>query len=287
MHEKNPLIRKLIRPAKRILLMGKPASDNLIRLNASWPSVEVLTEDDSIMALNKPAGLLIAADRLDKTRENLMSLIHAGIHLQRPWAKARKLSYLAHVHRLDQGTSGIALFAKTKPALTNLARQFRQSKPHQSYLALIQGTLPEPEMAISLPLAPSLAFPGITVVDHHRGRTAVTQVTQIETFRGYSLIKAETSTEILHQIRVHLREVGCPLVADHEYGTGFPLLLSELKKHYRMKPEGEHPLMARPALHAERLELRHPLTNMPLVIEAAWPKDLTISVKYLRKFAAH
>ncbi|MEI8139574.1 MAG: RluA family pseudouridine synthase [bacterium] len=267
--------------------MGKPSSDNCIRLNASWPEIEILREDDSLLAINKPAGLLIAADRLDKTRENLLSLIHAGIHLQRPWAKSRKLSYLAHVHRLDQGTSGIALFARDKVALTNLARQFHQQKPKHTYVALIQGNLTEPEQEISLPLAQSLVDPGITVVDHHRGKPCVTRVTQLESFRGYSLVKAETTTEIPHQIRVHLREVGCPLVADHDYGTGFPLLLSELKKHYRMKREGEHPLMARPAMHAERIELHHPLTGDPLIIEAAWPKDMTISVKYLRKFASH
>ena len=267
--------------------MEKPSASNLIRLNASWPKVEILLEDDNILAINKPAGLLIAADRLDKTRENLLSLIHAGIHLQRPWAKTRGLNYLANVHRLDQGTSGIALFARNKLALSNLVRQFHLQKAHHSYVALIQGTLAEPEMEISLPLAQSLVDPGITVVDHHRGKPTVTRVTQLESFRGYSLIKAETDTEIPHQIQVHLREVGCPLVADHDYGTGFPLLLSELKKHYRMKREGEHPLMARPALHAERLELLHPLTGNPLMIEAAWSKDLTVSVKYLRKFAAH
>lgn len=267
--------------------MGKPSSTNLIRLNATWPAVEILVEDENLMAINKPAGLLIAPDRLDKTRENLLSLIHAGIHLQRPWAKSRGLSYLAHVHRIDQSTSGVSLFARNKAALLDLARQFRQQKPCHSYVALVQGTLSEPEMDISLPLAHSLVHPGITVVDHHRGKPAVTHVTQLESFRGYSLIKAEAVTENPHQIRVHLREVGCPLVADHDYGTGFPLLLSELKKHYRMKREGEHPLMARPALHAERLELFHPLTGSPLVIDAPWSKDLTVSVKYLRKFAAH
>lgn len=243
-------------------------------------------EDESIIAINKPAGLLMAPDRLDRSRENLLSLFHAGIHLQRPWARSRQLSYLAHVHRLDQGTSGIVLFARNKPALSNLARQFRQQKHHHTFVALVQGSLTESEMEISLPLAHSLVQPGITVVDHHRGKPAVTRVTRLESFRGYTLVKAETATENPHQIRVHLREVGCPLVADHDYGTGFPLLLSELKKHYRMKPEGEHPLMARPALHAERLELIHPLTGTPLVIEAPWSKDLAVSVKYLRKFAA-
>jgi RluA family pseudouridine synthase len=214
--------------------MGKSDSPHLIRLNTSWPEVEIVLEDESLIAINKPAGLLIAPDRLDKSRENLLSLIHAGIHLQRPWAKSRKLSYLAHVHRLDQGTSGVAIFARDKGALTHLVRQFHQQRPRHSYVALIQGTLPEPEMDIALPLAPSLVQPGITVVDHHRGKPATTHVTQLESFRGYSLIKAETLTEVPHQIRVHLREVGCPLVADHDYGTGFPLLLSELKKHYCM-----------------------------------------------------
>jgi len=260
---------------------------NQIRLNAAWPEVEILLEDDHILAINKPSGLLMAPDRLDKSRENLLSLIHAGIHLQRPWAKSRGLNYLAHVHRTDQAASGIALFARNKIALTNIARQFHQQKPRNSYVALTQGTLPETEMEISLPLADSLAHPGISIVDHHRGKPSVTRVTQIESYRGYSLVRAETVTDNPHQIRVHLREIGCPLVADHDYGTGFPLLLSELKKHYRMKPEGEHPLMARPAFHAERLELLHPLTGDLLVIDASWPKDLTVSVKYLRKFATH
>jgi len=244
-------------------------------------------EDADVMALNKPAGLLMASDRDDKSRENLLGLIHAGIHLQRPWAKLHGMSYLAHVHRLDFGTSGVVILARNKPALVNLARQFYQQKPRKTYVALIQGTLPQPEMVIDFPLAHSLVQPGVTVVDHHRGKPSVTRVTQLEAFRGYSLIKAEADTDRVHQIRVHLREVGCPLVADHDYGTGFPLLLSELKKHYRMKREGEHPLMARPALHAERIELVHPITSAPLVIEATWSKDFTVAVKYLRKFAAH
>jgi RluA family pseudouridine synthase len=244
-------------------------------------------EDAHLIVINKPAGLLLATDRLNKSRENLLGLMHAGMHLKRPWAQARGLSYLAHVHRVDHGTSGIAILARNKSALTQLAKQFRHQKPRHTYVALILGTLTEPEMRISLPLAQSLVHPGITVVDHHRGKPATTHVTLLDAFRGYSLIKAETTTENPHQVRVHLREVGCPLVSDHDYGTGFPLLLSELKKHYRMKPEGEHPLMARPALHTERIELLHPLSGEPLVINAAWPKDLTVSVKYLRKFAAH
>ena len=237
------------------------------------------------MALNKPAGLLIAPDRWDKTRGNLMGLIHAGIHLQRPWARERGLEYLANVHRLDAGTSGVVLLARNKPALVNLARQFRDQHPKKTYLALIEGTLPAPTIEVNLPLAPSMVKLGLSTVDRGRGKPALTRFSLVEAFKGYSLVKAEPTTGRLHQIRVHLKEIGCPLVADHDYGTGFPLLLSKLKRDYRMKPEGERPLMARPALHAHQLEFLHPTSGTPVVIEAGWPKDLTVAIKYLRKFA--
>ena len=265
--------------------MKKMPAEKLLRLSANWPEVEILTVDEDILAVNKPAGLLIAPDRWDKTRENLMGLLHTGIHLHRPWARQHGFQYLANVHRLDAGTSGIVLLARNKTALVNLARQFHDRRPKKTYLALISGALPQPEMEVDLPLAPSLVRPGLSVVDRGRGKAAVTRFTLIESFKKYSLVKAEPMTGRLHQIRIHLKEIGCPLVADADYGTGFPLLLSQLKRDYRMKPEGERPLMARPALHAERLELTHPTTGLPLVIEATWPKDFTVSVKYLRKFA--
>lgn len=266
--------------------MKPVTTGNFLRLSATWPEVEILSEDSDLLAINKPAGLLIAPDRWDKTRENLMGLLHAGIHLQRPWARERGLTYLANVHRLDMGTSGVVLLAKNKPALVNLARQFRDQHPRKQYLALVEGQFPATPLEVNLPISPSLVKPGLSVVDRGHGKPAVTRFSAIEPFKGYTLVRAEPATGRLHQIRVHLKETGCPLVADHDYGTGFPLLLSKLKRDYRMKPEGERPLMARPALHAERLEFSHPTTGLPVTIEAGWPKDLTVAVKYLRKFAA-
>jgi len=264
--------------------MKKSPSGNLLRLSATWPEVEVVFEDNDLMALSKPAGLLNAPDRWDKTRENLMGLLHAGIHLKRPWAQSRGLNYVANAHRLDAGTSGVALLALNKPALMNLARQFNDQHPRKTYLALIEGTLADDTVEVDLPLAPSLVQPGFSVVDRGNGKKAVTRFTRLETFKKYSLIKAEPDTERLHQIRIHLKAIGCPLVADADYGTGFPLLLSQLKRDYRMKAEGERPLMARPALHAAGIEIRHPRTGALLLIEAAQPKDFVVSIKYLQKF---
>lgn len=265
--------------------MKKTSAFPILRLSAQWPPVEILHEDDDILAVNKPAGMLVAPDRWDKTRENLMGLLHAAVRHQRPWVVERGISYLANVHRLDAGTSGVLLLARNKPALTNLANQFRGRHPRKAYVALVSGVPPEPEMEINLPLAPSLLHPGLSEVSASRGKPAVTRISLLERFKGYSLLRAEPATGRLHQIRVHLREAGCPLVADPDYGSGLPLLLSKLKKRYKMKAEGERPLMARPALHAEQLEFIHPSTGQSILITAPWPKDLTVAVKYLRRYA--
>jgi 23S rRNA-/tRNA-specific pseudouridylate synthase len=141
-------------------------------------------------------------------------------------------------------------------------------------------------MEVDLPLAPSQTVPGLTVVDRTHGRPALTRFHLVERFRGYSLVKIEPASDRLHQIRVHLKSVGCPLVADTEYGTDQWLMLSRLKKDYRMKAEGERPLLNRTALHAEGIEMLHPVTGAPLTLTVPWPKDITVAVKYLRKFAS-
>lgn len=264
----------------------KRTSLPFLRLGGTLPLIEIVHEDSDLIAVNKPAGLLTAPDRWDRHRPNLMGLLHAGIREHRAWAAERRLSYLMNAHRLDAGTSGLLLLARSKQILVQLAAQFKQRHTRKSYLALVEGAPPEPEMEIRLPLAPSLRQPGLSEVNRTHGKPAQTRIAVLERFRGYTLVQAEPLTGRLHQIRVHLREIGCPLVADGDYGSGLPLLLSRLKKRYKVKPEGEKPLLARPALHAEHLEIRHPSSGAPLVLTAPWPNDLTVTIKYLRRFAA-
>ena len=260
------------------------STPTLLRLSAMWPEVELVYEDADLLAVNKPAGLLVAPDRWDKRNEILMGLLADGIAKARPWAVARGLTYLANAHRLDRFTSGVLLLARNRPALVALARQFHDRHPQKRYIALVEGRLPEPPLTVDLPIGAHPAAPGRSVIDRQHGRPVRTVFTELECFRRYSLIQAEPGSGRLHQIRVHLKSVGCPLIADSDYGSGQPLLLSRLKPDYKMKPEGERPLMSRPALHAEQLIVTQPTTGKLVTITAPWPKDLTVAVKYLRKF---
>jgi len=247
--------------------------------------IPVLYEDDHVLALDKPAGLLTSPDRYDPQRPNLMKLLHAGIAVGKPWAAARGLSYLSNAHRLDFETSGVLLLAKSKAVLVRLADLFGSGTPHKRYVALAGGAPSEPRFEIAAPLAPHPIQPGRMRVDPGRGKASKTIVEVAEQFRGCVLLHCWPVTGRTHQIRVHLRHVGLPLIGDALYG-GPTLRLSQLKPGYRFKKDREElPLIRRVALHAEQLTLPHPVTGAELVITAPWPKDLTVAVKYLRRYA--
>jgi RluA family pseudouridine synthase len=248
---------------------------NTIRLSREWPAVEILHEDDAILAVNKPAGLLAVPDRFDKAKPDLISLLQA----------ARTGESLANVHRLDFNTSGVFVVARNQEAFRELARQFRDRETQKTYVAIVRGVPAESPMTIDLPIGRHPKFPGLARIDHGRGSDARSIVNIREKFRGYALLEVVIETGRMHQIRVHLQAVGCPLVGDPDYG-GAPLLLSQVKSKYKAKDEEpERPLLDRPALHAEKLTLARPATGEKLTIEAPWPKDLTVALKYLRKYA--
>src|ERR1043166_3111614 len=114
--------------------------------------IPVLFEDEHLLALNKPARLLTSPDRYDANRPNLIKLLHADILAEKPWAKARGLTYLANAHRLDFETTGVLLLAKNKPALVKLADLFGTDKPLKTYIALVQGTPEQDEFEVDAPI---------------------------------------------------------------------------------------------------------------------------------------
>jgi len=228
-------------------------------------TIPVLLEDDAILAVDKPAGRLVIPGRGgDETslREELEG------RFGRLWV----------VHRLDRGTTGVLLFARTAEAHRAANLAFDRGEPKKRYLALVAGA-PPPERRIDLAIAPTRrgkmrpARPG-----DPRGKKAATVVRRLEAFPAWpwaggalALVEALPETGRTHQIRVHLAAEGFPLVVDPDYGDEGPL----------RGPEGQI-LIERTPLHAARLELRHPTKDRALVIEAPLPADMAAAIAALR-----
>lgn len=267
-------------PIGDVIKLSSPATREF------W-EIPILFEDEHLLAVDKPSGLLTSPDRYDRERPNLMKLLHAGIAEGKPWTLVHQRGYLANAHRLDFETSGIILLAKSKPVLVALANQFGSNKPLKHYVALVNGAPPEDTFEVDAKIGPHPGRPGLMRIDPRHGKKSRTRFTVLEKFRNHTLLRCEPVTGRTHQIRIHLRSMRLPIVGDALY-HGAPLKLSRLKRRYTLKEgETEKPLMARVALHAEELTLPHPLTGETVAIKSPWPKDFAVAVKYLRRYASY
>ncbi|MFZ5497204.1 MAG: RluA family pseudouridine synthase [Verrucomicrobiota bacterium] len=243
------------------------------------PLPPVIYEDESLIAFDKPGGLLIAPDRWDKSRMNLMDLVHE-----------RMGHGVANVHRLDADTSGLVLCAKTKPALDFLSGQFQAKTVTKVYEALTAGLPPTDAYTVDLVLKEDDAKPGRMCVVKKHGKASVTEFRVLARFPqpagrpGFAHVECRPLTGRTHQIRVHLAASGTPILNDPFYGNDTRLLLSDLKRGYKGRDE-ERPLIARLALHAGVLTFIHPATREPLTLTAPLPQDFSVALKYLHKFA--
>jgi 23S rRNA pseudouridine1911/1915/1917 synthase len=274
----------------------------------------VIHEDEALVAFDKPSGLLVAPDRWDKTRENLMDLIHAH---------PRYGHGVANVHRLDADTSGLLLCAKTKPALDFLTGQFQSKTVEKKYHAFVVVLPPEGAMKVIAPIRDaSGALPDMFTVElalgederqpgrmrvfkGRGGKDSVTEFRTLERFRGsqrptgrsragaeaigasgFAFVECRPLTGRTHQLRVHLAAAGAPILNDPFYGTpDVTLRLSDLKRGYKGRAD-EKPLIGRLALHASALTLTHPTTRERVTLQAPLPHEFDVALKYLRKFAS-
>lgn len=257
------------------------------------PLPPIIFEDESLLVFDKPSGLLVAPDRWDKARENLMTLVHR-----------ERGQHIANVHRLDADTSGVLLCAKTKPALDFLSGQFQSKTADKRYHALVvvlpeeeamkvippirdpQGWLPD-EFDVDLALGQDEANPGrMRVFKRRGGKPSLTHFRTLERFGRFAWVECEPKTGRTHQLRVHLAAAGAPILNDRFYGVPeIRLLLSELKRGYKGRDE-EKPLLDRLALHASSLTIRHPETREPVTVNAPLPHAFDVALKYLRKFGS-
>jgi len=236
----------------------------------------IIKETDDLILLDKPAGLLSIPDREGKE-------ISLKVLLK------DKYGEIFTVHRLDKETSGLIVFAKNATAHKYLSSIFMASSTGDDraikkiYQGLVIGSLEKEKGRIDTPIAEHPALNGF-MITHSKGKTAITDYEVLEDFGIYSLVKFQIHTGRTHQIRVHMKEIGHPVVCDRLYGDGKPLMVSMLKKKYNLskKEEEERPLLNRLALHAWQLSFTD--QNGELVeAEAPLPKDMRAVLQQLRK----
>jgi len=231
---------------------------------------EVLLENDLFIAINKPSGLLSIPDREGK-EVSLKIMLEA------------KLGKIFTVHRLDKDTSGVIVFAKDEQTHKQLSKLFESRAVEKFYVGLVNGILQQQEGTVDAGIMEHPVKKG-WMVTHQKGKAAVTDYAVLENFRLFSWMQFQIHTGRTHQIRVHMKHMGHSIVCDDLYGDGKPILLSEIKRNFKLSKseEEERPILARLALHSWKL--RFTLNGQDFEIEAAVPKDLRAVLQQLRKW---
>ncbi len=234
--------------------------------------MDIILDNDQFIAVNKPSGLLSIPDRLGQ-EVSLKDMLK------------EKYGSIYTVHRLDRDTSGVIVFAKTEESHKALSLLFEGREMEKYYVGLVYGNMMTPKGSID---APIMEHPGKTtkMVTHTKGKTSLTDYEVLESFRQYSWVQFRIHTGRTHQIRVHMQHIGHPIVCDDIYGDPKPVLLSSLKKNFKLSriAEEERPILARLALHSYRLKFT--LDGETFDLEAEVPKDLRALLAQLRKWKA-
>jgi 23S rRNA pseudouridine955/2504/2580 synthase/23S rRNA pseudouridine1911/1915/1917 synthase len=230
---------------------------------------EILIENDEFIVLNKPAGLLSVPDRTQSAPSLKDILIE-------------KYQEIFTVHRLDRDTSGAIVFAKNANQHQYLSTIFQERQVEKQYYGIVWGVPASSKGIIDLPMQEHPAKNG-TMVVNRKGKPASTGFEVVEDFGKYSLLKFDLYTGRTHQIRVHMKESGHPILCDPLYGDGNPFFVSSLKRNYKHQEfEEEKPILNRLALHAARLVFTDDKSRK-YAVDAEMPKDMRALLNQMRK----
>lgn len=232
---------------------------------------EIIFENEAFIAINKPAGMLSIPDREGK-EPSLKS-----------WLR-EKYGNIFTVHRLDRETSGVIIFAKDEATHKYLSGIFEDREVEKQYLGLVQGTLPQSQGSIDLPIIEHPTKQGV-MITAKKGKESLTDYKVEEELGLFSLVRFQIHTGRTHQIRVHMQSLGHPIVCDDLYGDAKPVLLSSFKRNFKLSrdEEQERPILARLALHSQSLKFTD-AQGTTHTFEAPLPKDMRALLQQLRKW---
>jgi 23S rRNA pseudouridine1911/1915/1917 synthase len=243
-----------------VLLVAEPEDARLLPDQPEDIPLDVVYEDDTLLVINKPAGLVVHPGSGNWSGTLMNALLH---HV--PGIEAVPRAGI--VHRLDKDTSGLMVVAKTLEAQTDLVRQLQARTVRRVYLALAAGAMKH-EGTVNEPIGrhPSQRIKMAIVPENRGGKPAVTNIRILEAFTYTTFVECSLETGRTHQIRVHMAAIHHPLVGDAVYGKHNPKL----------------PVFHRQALHATRLGLVHPLTGLKMQWEVPLPEDMRDLLDHVR-----
>jgi 23S rRNA pseudouridine1911/1915/1917 synthase len=250
--------------------------------------LSILFEDDSIIVVDKPAGMIVhpAKGHWEGT------LASALAHHFGPLSSRGGPTRPGIVHRLDRDTSGVIVVAKNDQSHDALAAQFKSRAVEKEYLAIVAGVPDRDRDVVDEPIGdhPTQREKKAIRREDPNARPALTVFEVIERFAGYSLLRALPKTGRTHQIRIHLAHIKCPVLCDRLYGGRAKITELELIPRGKIGQDEQtlsgKPLLNRQALHAHRLRISHPVSGEKMEFEAALPMDLERTLEVLRRWRA-
>jgi RluA family pseudouridine synthase len=218
--------------------------------------MEILYQDESIIVVNKPSGLLTIRDGYNPDLPTIKSILEE--EFGRCWI----------VHRLDKETSGVLMVARNESTHRQLNLAFQNHKIQKTYHAIIIGVPSENQFEINLPLKVDGDRKHRTTVDDKNGKPAISNVSLIKILENHTLVSIKPETGYTHQIRAHLSYSGYPILGD---------------KLYQKPNSRQTGLITRTALHAYQLTFIHPASNSPVTFQANYPEDFISALSHLGK----
>jgi 23S rRNA pseudouridine1911/1915/1917 synthase len=244
--------------------------------------LDILFEDDDIIIVNKPAGMVVHPAFQNWTGTLVNALLY---HFHDLPAHAGFDTRPGLVHRIDKDTSGLLVVAKNEVSLNQLARQFYHHTIKREYVAMVWGVPSPPAGTIKINIGRSLkdrrivsAFP-----DGDLGREAVTNYRIVSDLRYVSLVECSLETGRTHQIRAHMKYMGHPLFNDHAYG-GDKILKGTVFSKYKSFVENCFKFLPGQALHAKTLGFIHPISGKSMLFEARLPAGFTALIEKWEKY---
>lgn len=241
--------------------------------------LDILYEDEEMLVVNKAAAMVVHPARGNYTGTLVNALLHHCDSL--PIVKGETRPGI--VHRLDKGTSGLILVAKTELAQAGLSLQLKMRKVHKLYRAIVWGRMEPPEGALDFPIGRHPKNPKLMSVrkEPGRGRPSLSVYRVVEDLGRFSDVEVDLRTGRTHQIRVHFRHIGRTLLGDPAYG-GRTTYLADLSREAREIVDPVIADLGRQALHSWRISFRHPTTGKTMELEAPLPPDMERALEALR-----